>query len=105
MYPENPEGIQVILGSMNMGYISDTARNRTHDLFHPKREPIPLGHSDGLCGPILDVVVTSSVSIFFTIIGFDKILLHIDFKTCCNAVVVGFRGSVKNLEAKSYSNV
>ena len=27
MYPENPEGTQVIVGSMNMGYISDTARN------------------------------------------------------------------------------
>ena len=25
MYPENPEGTQVIVGSMNMGYISDTA--------------------------------------------------------------------------------
>ena len=48
MYPENPEGTQVIVGSMNMGYISDTARNRTHNLFRPKREPIPLGHSDGL---------------------------------------------------------
>ena len=24
MYPENPEGTQVIVGSMNMGYISDT---------------------------------------------------------------------------------
>ena len=47
MYPENPKGTQVILGSMNMGYISDTARNRTHNLFRPKREPIPLGHSDG----------------------------------------------------------
>ena len=47
MYPENPEGTQVIVGSKNMGYISDTARNRTHNLFHPKREPIPLGHSDG----------------------------------------------------------
>ena len=47
MYPENPEGVQVIVGSMNMGYISDTARNRTHNLFRPKREPIPLGHSDG----------------------------------------------------------
>ena len=35
MYPENPEGTQVIVGSMNMGYISDTARNRTHDLFRP----------------------------------------------------------------------
>ena len=47
MYPENPEGTQVIVGSMNMGYISDTARNRTHNLFRPKREPIPIGHSDG----------------------------------------------------------
>ena len=47
MYPENPEGTQVIVGSMNMGYISDTARNRTHNLFRPKREPIPLGHNDG----------------------------------------------------------
>ena len=47
MYPENPEGTQVIEGSMNMGYIFDTARNRTHNLFRPKREPIPLGHSDG----------------------------------------------------------
>ena len=25
MYPENPEGIQVFVSSMNMGYISDTA--------------------------------------------------------------------------------
>ena len=32
MYPENPERTQVIVGSMNMGYISDTARNRTHKL-------------------------------------------------------------------------
>ena len=49
MYPENPEGTQVIVGSMNMGYISDTARNRTHNLFRLKREPIPLGHSlDGI---------------------------------------------------------
>ena len=45
MYPENPEGTQVIVGSMNMGYISDTVRNRAHDLSRPKREPIPLGHS------------------------------------------------------------
>ena len=49
MYPENPEGTQVIVGSMNMGYISDTARNRTHNLFRPKQESIPLGHSDGCC--------------------------------------------------------
>ena len=47
MYPENPEGTQVIVGSTNMGYISDPARNRTHNLFRPKRESIPLGHSDG----------------------------------------------------------
>ena len=46
VYPENPERTQVIVGPMNMGYISDTARNRTHNLFRPKREPIPLGHSD-----------------------------------------------------------
>ena len=46
MYPDIPR-TQVIVGSMNMGYISDTARDRTHDLFRPKREPIPLGHSDG----------------------------------------------------------
>ena len=44
MYPENPEGTQVIVGSMNMGYISDIARNRTHNLLLPKRESIPLGH-------------------------------------------------------------
>ena len=56
MYPENPEGTQVIVGSMNMGYISDTARNRTHNLFRSKREPIPLGHSDGLS-------IKSSVSV------------------------------------------
>ena len=48
MYPENSEGTQVIVGSMNMGYISDTARSRTRNLFRPKWEPIPLGHSDGL---------------------------------------------------------
>ena len=44
MYPENPEGTQVIVDSMNMGYISNTAGNRTHNLFRPKCEPIPLGH-------------------------------------------------------------
>ena len=47
MYPENPEGTKVIVGSMNMGYISNTARNRTHNLFRSKQEPKPLGHSDG----------------------------------------------------------
>ena len=47
IYSKNPEGTQIIVGSMSMGYISDNARNRTHNLFRPKREPIPLGHSDG----------------------------------------------------------
>ena len=47
MYPENSDGTQVIVGSMNMGNISDTARNQTHSLFRPKRESIPLGHSHG----------------------------------------------------------
>ena len=45
--PRDPEGTQVIVGSVNMEYISDTTRNRTHNLFRPKREPIPLCHSDG----------------------------------------------------------
>ena len=48
MYPENQEGTQVIVGSINMEYISDTAKNRTHNLFRPKREPTPLGHNDEL---------------------------------------------------------
>ena len=33
MYPDNPEETQVIVGSMNMGYISDTAMNQTHNPF------------------------------------------------------------------------
>ena len=37
MYQENPEGTQVILGSMNIGYISDTAMNRTHNLAVPSQ--------------------------------------------------------------------
>ena len=41
------QGTRVILGSMNMGYVSDTARTRTRNRFHPKCAPIPLGHSDG----------------------------------------------------------
>ena len=47
MYPENREGTQVLVGSMKMEYISDAARNRTHNLFRPKRLPIPIGHCDG----------------------------------------------------------
>ena len=46
MYAENPEGILIIVGSMNMGYISDIAKKRTYNLFCPKWEPIPLGRSD-----------------------------------------------------------
>ena len=57
MYPENPEGNQVIVGSMTMGYISDIARNRTHNLFSLKWEPIPLYHSDGLCNPLYSVPI------------------------------------------------
>ena len=59
MHPENPEGTQVIVGSMNMGYISDTARNQTHNLFRPKRELIPLGHSDQLIINVSDLIYTS----------------------------------------------
>ena len=62
MYPENPEGTQVIVGSMNMGYISDTIRNRTHNLIRHKREPIPLGHSDGLENDSVKSIVTVSDS-------------------------------------------
>ena len=48
------QGTQVIVGSMIMGYISDTARTQTHNLFRPKRKPIPLGHSDGV--PSVDLL-------------------------------------------------
>ena len=48
MYPENPEGIQVFIGYMNMGY--DTTRTQTRNLFHLKCALIPLGHSDGYIG-------------------------------------------------------
>ena len=47
MFPENHEGTRVMVGSMNMVYVSDTASNRTHNLFRPKCVPIPLGHIDG----------------------------------------------------------
>ena len=61
MYPENPEGTQVIVGSMNMGYISDIARNRTHNPFRPKCAPIPLGHSDGQWQSVVQVRLISCV--------------------------------------------
>ena len=47
MYPENPEGTQVIVGSMNMEYISDTEESNS--------QPVPsqagadtLDHSDSV---------------------------------------------------------
>jgi hypothetical protein len=52
VYPENLEGTREIVGSMNMGYVSDTVRNRTHNLFHSKCASIPLGHCDGLWVPM-----------------------------------------------------
>ena len=67
MCPENSEGTQVIVGSMNMGNISDTARNRTHNPFRPKCVSIPLGHSDGHCvahftmDPKTSVIIISRV--------------------------------------------
>ena len=69
MYPENPEGTQFIVGSMNMEYISDNARNRTHNLFRPKREPIPLGHSDG-------TVVISSPAGFYMRFYFYNVMQY-----------------------------
>ena len=51
MCPKNPEGTQAIVRSMiyehEIWYISDTARDRTHNLFCHKCATIPLGHSDG----------------------------------------------------------
>ena len=50
MYPENPEGTQVIRSRLNEHgiyiYISDTAMNRTHNLFRPK--PISLTDTPAL---------------------------------------------------------
>ena len=78
MYPENPEGTQVIVGSMNMGYISDTARNQTHNLFRPKREPIPLGHSDGFEWPYANAVVRDVPDpCFYRILDFTGSLIRI----------------------------
>ena len=60
---------------MNMGYISDTARNRTHNLFRPKREPIPLGHKDGqtviddvIVDEFVDVVYVSLLMLFMKLV-------------------------------------
>ena len=47
MYPGNPERTRVIVGTSHMGYVSDTDRTQTRNLFHLKCGPIPLGRSDG----------------------------------------------------------
>ena len=55
MYPDNLEGDPSNRWLIEQGkYISDTARNRTHNLFRPKQEPIPLRHSDGLFSTLKD---------------------------------------------------
>ena len=46
LYSENPKGTQVIVVFMNKGYVSDTARTQTRNLFRSKCVPIPLGHGD-----------------------------------------------------------
>ena len=43
MYPENPEGTQVIVGSMNMGYIYPTLPGIELTTFRPGREPMTQG--------------------------------------------------------------
>ena len=48
MYLENPYGTPVIVGSMNMGYVYDTTRIQTRNLFRLKSAPIPPGRSDRL---------------------------------------------------------
>ena len=60
----DPEGTQVI-GSMNMGYISDTARNRTHNLFRPKREPI---HCTALCHSAFQPINCCKPIVFFSVL-------------------------------------
>ena len=47
MYQENPKGVgSMNIGSMNMGYVSDTTRIQTLNLFRLKHAPISLCHSD-----------------------------------------------------------
>ena len=46
MYPENFRRDPSNRRLNEHGILSGTARNRTHDLFRPKWEPIPLGHSN-----------------------------------------------------------
>ena len=95
MYPENPEGTQVIVGSMNMGYISDTVRNRTHNLIRHKRELIPLGHSDGLENDSVKSIVTVSDSWNNAVQSF---LFHL------NQIQILGKQNNRSKEPESYSN-
>ena len=55
-----------------MIYLSNTARNRTHNLFRPKCAPIPLGHSDGLGFDSLGIDSLRIDSFRFDTLGFDS---------------------------------
>ena len=81
MYPENSEGTRVILGSMNMEYVSDTARTRTRNLFRPKCVQIPLGHSDG--------VRAMSVEQTIYTLSYRGLLPDTASSTCSKAVEIG----------------
>ena len=89
MYPENPEGTQVFAGSMNMRYISGTARNRTHNLFRPKREPITLCHSDGFwCVVVAYSVVGMSFVVVAMLLSSQSYLIGGCYSVHAVAVVV-----------------
>ena len=70
MYPENPEGTQEIVGSVNMGSVSDTTRNQTRNLFHLKCMPIPLSHSDEQCVLLPLLSLTGPRFIFVSILHY-----------------------------------
>ena len=96
MYLENPEGIQVIVGSMNMGYIFDTVRHETHNLIRHKREPIPLGHSDGLENDLVKSIVT--VVIREIMQSIQSFLFHL------NQIQILGKQNNRSKEPESYSN-
>ena len=50
MHSDSPERTQAIVGSMNLGLIYDTARNRTHNRFRHKLEPIMDGRPGNYTG-------------------------------------------------------
>ena len=90
--PKRPK--YIIVGSINVGYISDTARNRTHNLYCPKREPMPLCHSDGLrrfvCFPSkLSIIFHPSYS-FSKLVQFCrfvfKLLVHISLSSPADSI-------------------